>query len=86
MNPLANINPVTGSGVQELQSLLTRPQGAQQTQAFEQTLANVLGGLMSQTSSTEATGDGDEAPVVPTGSSLQPLQLALILSQVKAAQ
>lgn len=83
MNPLANINAIQGTGqvgAGDLQSLLKPAKGAAETQAFQQTLANVLGNLMSQTSSSES--EGEDAPVVPTGSSLQPLQLSLILAQV----
>lgn len=83
MNPLANINTIQGTGqvgAGDLQNLLKPAKGAAETQAFQQTLANVLGNLMSKTSSSDS--EGEDAPVVPTGSSLQPLQLSLVLAQI----
>ena len=88
MNPMNSIaSPAIGPiSPSQLQVIQARPRGAAETQAFQQAMAGVLGNLLSGTSSAQL--DPEEAPVVPTGSSLQPLQMSLILAQVnqKAGQ
>lgn len=79
MNPVTNIT----AGLPDLAALNKPASGVAETKQFEQTLANVLGQLMSQTSSSQ---DSEESPVVPTGSDIMPLQLALILGQIKEAK
>ena len=82
----AATNPLASSGsLADLALLQNPPVGVAQTRQFEQTLANVIGDLMSQSSSSSSSSEED-APVVPTGSSLMPLQLAMALGQINGAK